>query len=240
MVTCKINSGNKTAWYNVPVDNASQNQCGVSSWERSAKFKEMEVQSMNGFRSLRQKIYKEGGKWQPEGSDILFEVSPEGWIYQTIMDKKEGVAVTTITALDYIVPFTAELHTDLQGVAPEKRKKLLAELELEASRLDAGKPPTVTPPPASPPVTVPPVSAPPVAKPTATPVPIPRADRPEIIVVQDKDWLSKISLTRWGTVKWEPFLKPTTATLERRRKKNEDWDPNLIYPGDTFEVLTHH
>jgi hypothetical protein len=164
---------------------------------------------------LRQKIYAEGGKWRsPAG--ITFGVTKEGWIYQHLTEQKEGVARTMITALDADPPFMAVLETDLQGVPPEKREALLKELSAMAKKRKE-------PPPGKPP------------KPTAaTPQPI----KSEIIVIVDKDWLSKITLARWGTIKWRRHLRPTQLTLAAREQKGEPFNQHLIYPGDTFEVIT--
>jgi hypothetical protein len=58
----------------------------------------------------------------------------------------------------------------------------------------------------------------------------------EMIVIVEKDWLSKISQKRWGTINWKQHLKPTQMTLAARKRRNERFDPDVIYPGDTFEV----
>lgn len=67
----------------------------------------------------------------------------------------------------------------------------------------------------------------------------PRADLEvrEIIVIVKDDWLTRISYRRWGTFDWRRYLKPTAETLERRRQSRAAFNPDLIYPGDTFEVL---
>jgi hypothetical protein len=57
-----------------------------------------------------------------------------------------------------------------------------------------------------------------------------------ITIIKD-DWLTKISRKRWGTDDWERHLAPTQETLDRRTQKGQAFDPNLIYPGDTFEVI---
>ena len=59
----------------------------------------------------------------------------------------------------------------------------------------------------------------------------------EIIVIVEKDWLSKLSRARWGTIRWERHLRPTKMTLDSRKARGRAFDPNLIYPGDTFEVI---
>ena len=57
-----------------------------------------------------------------------------------------------------------------------------------------------------------------------------------ITIVQD-DWLTKISRKRWGVDDWKHHLKPTQETLDRRSQKGQAFDADLIYPGDTFEVI---
>jgi hypothetical protein len=59
----------------------------------------------------------------------------------------------------------------------------------------------------------------------------------EIVTIVTKDWLSKISLARWGTIDWARHLRPTKLTLEARKMRGRRFDPDLIYPGDSFEVL---
>lgn len=60
----------------------------------------------------------------------------------------------------------------------------------------------------------------------------------EIITIVQDDWLSKISLARWGDKHaWKTRLAPTRMTLESRRRRGKTFDPNLIYPGDQFEVI---
>jgi hypothetical protein len=60
----------------------------------------------------------------------------------------------------------------------------------------------------------------------------------EIITIVDKDWLSKISLKRWGTIHWKNHLEPTQATLNSPKRMGRPFntDGDLIYPGDTFIV----
>lgn len=59
---------------------------------------------------------------------------------------------------------------------------------------------------------------------------------PEVIRIKSKDWLTKISKSRWGDLDWTKYLRATkqTTALKRRRKV---FNPNLIYPGDTFEII---
>ena len=59
----------------------------------------------------------------------------------------------------------------------------------------------------------------------------------DMVVIVEGDWLSKISLQRWGTVHWKRHLKPTKMTLESRKKMGKKFNPDLIYSGDTFEVI---
>lgn len=60
----------------------------------------------------------------------------------------------------------------------------------------------------------------------------------EIITIVQNDWLSKISLARWGDKHaWKTRLRPTRLTLESRRRHGKRFDPDLIYPGDQFEVI---
>ena len=58
----------------------------------------------------------------------------------------------------------------------------------------------------------------------------------EFVVIIDEDWLSKISLARWGTTDWKQHLIPTRMTLESRKARGKPFNPDLIYSGDTFEV----
>lgn len=60
----------------------------------------------------------------------------------------------------------------------------------------------------------------------------------EVIVIVKEDWLSKISLKRWGDMHaWMRYLKETDKTLKDRQQRGEVFDPDHIYPGDTFEVI---
>ena len=59
----------------------------------------------------------------------------------------------------------------------------------------------------------------------------------EIVVIVEHDWLSKISLARWGTIHWKRHLMPTRMTIESRQASGKRFDPDLIYSGDTFEVI---
>jgi hypothetical protein len=172
-----------------------------------------DVGSRNDFRKLKEKIQKEGGKWKaPNG--IIFGLTKEGWVYQYLAEYKEGVAQTTITALDARPPFIAIIHTDLQGVAPKKRAALLKELSVMAKRR----------------------KKPPPKKPTTSTPAAPKG--PELVVIVDEDWLTKISLARWNTLEWHHHLTPTQMTLAARAKKGEKFDKDKIYPGDTFEVIS--
>ena len=58
-----------------------------------------------------------------------------------------------------------------------------------------------------------------------------------IITIVEGDWLSKISQARWGTIEWKRYLKPTPQTLAARRARGKPFNPDLIYPGDTFEAI---
>jgi hypothetical protein len=58
----------------------------------------------------------------------------------------------------------------------------------------------------------------------------------EIVVIVEHDWLTKISKARWGTMQWGRHLKPTSATLDARKKRGVPFNPDEILPGDTFEV----
>ena len=58
----------------------------------------------------------------------------------------------------------------------------------------------------------------------------------ERIVIVEKDWLSKISLKRWGTMEWKLHLKPTQETLNSPKRRVKGFHEDLIYPGDIFEV----
>jgi hypothetical protein len=173
-----------------------------------------EVRSKSDYTKLKKKIYDQGGKWvAPNG--VTYGVTKEGWVYEYLSDHDEGLAQTTIVALDAVPPFIAVIHTDLQFVDPEKRDAILKELEVMAKR---HREPPVKP-----------------AKPeTATSQP----ESSEIITIVEKDWLSKITLARWGTIEWRRHLKPTQMTLAARAKKGEKFDEDLIYPGDTFEVIS--
>jgi hypothetical protein len=57
-----------------------------------------------------------------------------------------------------------------------------------------------------------------------------------ITIIKD-DWLTKISRKRRGTDDWESHLKPTQETFDKRSQKGQAFDADLIYPGDTFEVI---
>jgi len=60
----------------------------------------------------------------------------------------------------------------------------------------------------------------------------------EVIVIVKHDWLSKISLKRWGDKHaWKRYLKETDKTLKDRQQRGEVFDPDRIYPHDTFEVI---
>ncbi len=60
----------------------------------------------------------------------------------------------------------------------------------------------------------------------------------EVIVIVRDDWLSKIAQKRWGDVHaWRYHLKPTDKTLKERQARRVTFDPDRIYPGDTFEVI---
>jgi hypothetical protein len=59
----------------------------------------------------------------------------------------------------------------------------------------------------------------------------------EIVVIVNNDWLSKISQARWGTTDWRRHLKPTEATYASRRAMARPFNEDLIYPGDSFEVV---
>ncbi len=60
----------------------------------------------------------------------------------------------------------------------------------------------------------------------------------EVIVIVKDDWLSKIALKRWGDVHaWRRYLRATDRTLQERRSRGVTFDPDRIYPGDTFEVI---
>jgi hypothetical protein len=59
----------------------------------------------------------------------------------------------------------------------------------------------------------------------------------KLVWIVPGDWLSKISLARWGSTDWMRHLKPTQMTLDARKAKGKRFDPHWIYPGDTFEVI---
>jgi len=59
----------------------------------------------------------------------------------------------------------------------------------------------------------------------------------DIIPIVRHDWLTKISQKRWGTLDWKSHMKPTRATLDSPKRRGKDFDENLIYPGDTFEII---
>ncbi|MRS04748.1 hypothetical protein EG832_16250 [bacterium] len=65
---------------------------------------------------------------------------------------------------------------------------------------------------------------------------LPAGPQAEIIIIVEKDWLSKISKKRWGTINWQNHLKPTQMTLDSRKRSGRPFNPDLIYPGDTFMV----
>jgi hypothetical protein len=59
----------------------------------------------------------------------------------------------------------------------------------------------------------------------------------KLVVIVPGDWLSKISLARWGSIDWMSHLRPTQMTLDARKAKGRRFDPHWIYPGDTFEII---
>lgn len=184
----------------------------VKNLEKRIRSLKSDVGSKTDFRELKRKIEQQGGTWRaPNG--LTFGLTKEGWVYQFLSEPKQGVAQTTIVALDADPPFVAVLHLDFQFVPPEKRKAYLKEMMDMAKRRKPPKP----------------------QKPTAS---TPNPAGPEIIVVVDKDWLSKRSLARWGTIEWHRHLKPTQLTLAARAKKGQKFHEDLIYPGDTFEVIS--
>lgn len=62
-------------------------------------------------------------------------------------------------------------------------------------------------------------------------------DQKEYVVIVENDWLSKITQRRWGTTDWSHHLRPTKMTLESRKLRGKPFNPDLIYPGDMFEVI---
>ncbi len=65
-----------------------------------------------------------------------------------------------------------------------------------------------------------------------------RADSITMLTIVKDDWLSKITLKRWKTIYWDRHLKPTQETLDNRKQRGESFNPDLIYPGDTFEIIS--
>ena len=59
-----------------------------------------------------------------------------------------------------------------------------------------------------------------------------------IITIVQGDWLTKISKARWNTLNWQLHLRPTAMTLKARRSRGRLFNPDVIYPGDTFEVIS--
>lgn len=231
MVACKITVGDRTKWVDVPVSCDSLPQpeqkksCIINKLDDRINRIRTDMRSTKDFNEAREYIRGQGGTWTSENG-MRYEITEEGWLVQQVTDHEGGVAQTTITALDFEPRFVAQLHVDLQGVPPHRRRKLLSELEEEVRRMMAPEPKTVTP-----------------SQPRATvlpqpPAPPPSPRQPEIIIVRDKDWLSRRSLERWGTVEWDKHLRPTQATLDSRSAKGQDFDPDLIYEGDTFEVIS--
>lgn len=171
--------------------------CVARLEERIRRLKADSVARKSWFEARRE-IERRGGKWRAENGMVV-ELR-EGAIYPYLSDHKEGVSNLTITALDAPVPYGAELHMDLQGSPPGKRKALLEELERSVGKLSGPEPDS------------------------------------EIVVIVKRDWLSKLSLARWGATDWARHLKATQMTLDSRRVRGKRFDPDLIYPGDTFEV----
>jgi len=62
-------------------------------------------------------------------------------------------------------------------------------------------------------------------------------DQKEYVVIVKHDWLSKITKRRWGTTDWSHHLRPTKMTIESRKRRGKRFNPDLIYPGDMFEVI---
>jgi hypothetical protein len=60
----------------------------------------------------------------------------------------------------------------------------------------------------------------------------------ELIHIAKDDWLSKIALKMWGDKHaWKRYLRPTQETRQDPRRRSGEFNPDLIYPGDTFEVI---
>lgn len=133
----------------------------------------------------------------------------DGAIHQYLADAGEGVGNLVITALDAPEPYVAELHVDLQAARPQDRARLLEDLAHE--QLQRAQ----LPAPARDP-------GPPV----------------ELVTIVEGDWLSKITKKRWGTTAWRLHLQPTAMTIASREVRGRKFHEDLIYPGDTFEVVT--
>ena len=141
-------------------------------------------------------IERHGGKWRAENG-MVFELH-DGAIFQYLTDHKEGVSSLIVTNLAAEIPYVAVLEMDMQGVPPEKRAALLADLEETAKKLRTQK---------------------------------------EFVVIVEGDWLSKITMARWGTTNWRQHLKETQMTVDSRKVVGKKFNPDLIYSGDTFEVI---
>jgi len=168
----------------------------IKRLEERIRLLKNDYRSRNDWNRVRIEIEKHGGKWVAENGTV-YELR-DGVIYQYFSES--GVTNLVITALDALVPYVAELDYDLQFATPDKRKKLLEELQKEITEYEKPR------------------------------------QQAEIIVIVERDWLSKISQKRWRTMQWEKHLRPTQMTLDSRKLRNEKFNPDLIYPGDTFEV----
>lgn len=126
----------------------------------------------------------------------------------------------------------SELCVDLQSTKLDARARdaLLRALERAEKDLPQADKPPRTPPPSVP---SPPSAPPGTAGPAATTSP---ASLRILHIVKD-DWLTRISKKTWSTLAWENHLKPTPDTLANRQSRRKAFDPDLIYPGDTFYII---
>lgn len=168
-------------------------------------------QEENDWIETKKFLTSKGGKWKSDnGTTFLLH---EGVVYQYTSE----FGLSSILIIDRDgrikgIPLVAELTLDMQYVRPENRgnffKQLLKEEDRNRNRRERSPKKKIQ------------------VKPKA-----------EIIVIKEKDWLSKISKKRWGTIHWQQHLRPTEATRNSAKRLSTGFQADLIYPGDTFEVI---
>lgn len=168
-------------------------------------------QEENDWIETKKFLSGKGGKWKADnGTTFLLH---EGVVYQYTSE----FGLSSILIIDRDgrikgIPLVAELTLDMQHVRPGNRgnflKELLQEEDRNRNRRERGPKKRIHEKP-----------------------------RAEVIVIKEEDWLSKISKKRWGTIHWEQHMKPTEATRNSAKRLSTGFQEDLIYPGDTFEVI---